>query len=219
MSYIDTRPHEFCGLLAGLPLYHPQAAYTDALDFIADERDLVLGGGSGEHPGAVLRPLACALSALRDLVIKVLEAEEAGEAAVESLVLDGYGLTQHALVTLEGALESAAEGLRSDYSAWGGLAWYDFVTTAMRAAGWRAYDQARDGRVEAWIEASVGEFVLVSMPELLLAHEGIRAHQATLAAVGSYLGAMPMYGNVLQFPRGYNVLGRGEALGFPNTRH
>ena len=31
MSFIDTRPHEMCGMLAGLPVYHPLAAYTDAL--------------------------------------------------------------------------------------------------------------------------------------------------------------------------------------------
>ena len=59
MSYIDTLHHERVGSLAGYPLYHPTMEHKSsegwgAADFAAGPQNLVLGGGSGEHPGLVV---------------------------------------------------------------------------------------------------------------------------------------------------------------------
>jgi hypothetical protein len=61
MSYIDTVDHSYVGRLFGWPVYHPLGVYTGD-EFDADPTNLVIGGGSGEHPGMVIRSLdACIL--------------------------------------------------------------------------------------------------------------------------------------------------------------
>jgi len=61
MSYIDTVDHSYVGRLFGWPVYHPLGVYTDD-EFDADPSNLVIGGGSGEHPGMVIKSLdACVL--------------------------------------------------------------------------------------------------------------------------------------------------------------
>lgn len=63
MSYIDTIPHERIGSLLGYPLYHPKICAPNkgvrwgAYDFYCTPSNLVLGGGSGEHPGLVIHHL------------------------------------------------------------------------------------------------------------------------------------------------------------------
>ncbi|TBW25631.1 hypothetical protein [Gramella sp. KN1008] len=52
MSHIDSFNHELVGILGGLPVYHPLEKIDG--DFICDTNQLVLGGGSGEHPAVVI---------------------------------------------------------------------------------------------------------------------------------------------------------------------
>jgi hypothetical protein len=52
MSHIDSFAHEIVGLFGGLPVYHPLQAIRG--DFVCDERHLLIGGGSGEHPALVI---------------------------------------------------------------------------------------------------------------------------------------------------------------------
>lgn len=57
MSYIDTIRHEIVGQFAGHPVYHPRStrlAARGALDFGCTPRNLVVGAGSGGHPGLVI---------------------------------------------------------------------------------------------------------------------------------------------------------------------
>jgi hypothetical protein len=56
MSYIDTFDHELVGFFAGLPLYRPLeiVAGSGGDEFGCTPLQLVLGGGSGEHPAVVL---------------------------------------------------------------------------------------------------------------------------------------------------------------------
>lgn len=57
MSYIDTINHSYVGSFAGLPVYHPlEDLDPEGVDeFSATPRNLVIGGGSGEHPGLVVK--------------------------------------------------------------------------------------------------------------------------------------------------------------------
>ena len=66
MSYIDTFDHELVGFFAGLPLYHPLETVTgsDGDEFGCTPRQLVLGGGSGEHPAVVLLEPPAAVAAI-----------------------------------------------------------------------------------------------------------------------------------------------------------
>jgi hypothetical protein len=64
MSYIDCFDHEYIGRLGYLPIYRPlqviEGEEWGAYDFSATPDNLVLGGGSGEHPGLVIHKLECA---------------------------------------------------------------------------------------------------------------------------------------------------------------
>ncbi len=59
MSYIDCFNHSYAGNFAGLPVYHPlQDIDPEGKDeFSATTKNLVLGGGSGEHPGMIVKDL------------------------------------------------------------------------------------------------------------------------------------------------------------------
>lgn len=60
MSHIDSYEHELVGYFAGYPVYHvldTEVDYepdSDDRDFYIGYRQLVIGGGSGEHPGLVM---------------------------------------------------------------------------------------------------------------------------------------------------------------------
>ena len=207
MSYIDTLRHENCGWLAGLPLNHLLEESTDSLEFLAGPQHLVLGGGSGEHPAAVLHPVTCALSALGRLLIRELEAREADAA------LGPMDFTIEAVEALEEDLLQLASP--TDWSQWGGLCWVRFVEVARSSA--HLTPLGEDYSPEVWAEEAVGEFVLVSYPSLL--PEEVRAkHEVLLQQVGRLLGHSPISGNVLQLPRGYAYGGRGARLGDPDMR-
>lgn len=61
MSHIDSYDHEYIGQLGYLPIYRPlETIKSDkwgSYDFGAHPGNLVLGGGSGEHPGLVVHKL------------------------------------------------------------------------------------------------------------------------------------------------------------------
>jgi len=59
MSYIDSWNNSYVGNFANLPIYHPlQDIDPEGKDeFTATPKNLVLGGGSGEHPGMVVKDL------------------------------------------------------------------------------------------------------------------------------------------------------------------
>lgn len=52
MSHIDSFKHELIGYLGYLPVYHPLEDIDG--DFFCTTKQIVIGGGSGEHPAVVL---------------------------------------------------------------------------------------------------------------------------------------------------------------------
>lgn len=101
MSYIDSFDHVLVGYLAGLPVYRPlvDIAYPEEgvrdEDFGCSTKQLVVGGGSGEHPGLVLeRPdAAMAVFALESALFDLPRDEEAalGDIICAAPVLQRYG--------------------------------------------------------------------------------------------------------------------------------
>ena len=53
MSHIDSFKHQIVGVFVCIPVYRPLVTIDG--DFYCDENQLVLGGGSGEHPALVLK--------------------------------------------------------------------------------------------------------------------------------------------------------------------
>ena len=66
MSYIDTIDHELVGFFAGLLVYYPLDTITGnppgSHDFNCNPRQLVVGGGGGEHPALALQRPDCAVA-------------------------------------------------------------------------------------------------------------------------------------------------------------
>ncbi len=75
MSDIDTFDHSYVGNLAGLPIYHPlQDSEMDY--FNVGFHNLVIGGGSGEHPAMKIHNLdACVFSFLENVSSLLTNAE------------------------------------------------------------------------------------------------------------------------------------------------
>lgn len=59
MSYIDTLNHSYVGNFCELPVYHLLQDTVNGFEpeFIATSNNLVIGGGSGEHPAMVVQNL------------------------------------------------------------------------------------------------------------------------------------------------------------------
>ena len=58
MSYIDVFQHEHCGYITGIPVYRLLESSLEEVEFIATPHQLLVGGGSGEHPAVVFAPEA-----------------------------------------------------------------------------------------------------------------------------------------------------------------
>jgi hypothetical protein len=205
MSYIDTFDNEFVGYFGGIPVYHPlevvPASPDDPECFACGPDNLVIGGGSGERPGLVVK--------------------EAGE-TVGCFVRDW-------LRWLEQNFKDEYQALRPGVEAWPDAAapretsgywrrvfefagWQaaDYVKFSARCASPafpRPFDPAEDGSLESWLAASVGEFIFFSMPELALDAIQRLGDLRHHVSEGIY---RRWYQNILLLPPGYPVWGRRE---------
>ncbi|WNJ19359.1 hypothetical protein [Pontibacter sp. G13] len=60
MSHIDSFRHELVGLFGYLPVYHPLEVIQG--DFHCTPNQILIGGGSGEHPALVIEHPTCAVA-------------------------------------------------------------------------------------------------------------------------------------------------------------
>lgn len=179
MSYIDTFDHELVGFFAGLPLYHPLESVTGAGndEFSCTPLQLVLGGGSGEHPAVVLTNPTAAVAAFLQVALPPDSPPFSTEA---QQFLDELPPLQECL--------HFAGWFIADYSAF-----HDRCNAPSYITPYRV---EQDGLLETWILCNLGEFVYFSMPDLVL---DLRVHLADVCAqVRS-----PVYSNVLILPPGY----------------
>ena len=159
MSYIDTIPHEQLGTLAGYPIYHPLATRIAArgdYDFGCSPANIVLGGGSGEHPGMVVHHLPHL--AMHYLLYRLERLSEDNphdlQNALESLevrLLDSLTPVHECLETCGWQLEQLAELVRRSQEA----------TLPM------PYAIAEHSSVEHWLVYSFGEWLWFDHPALL----------------------------------------------------
>lgn len=206
MSEISSKPHQLCGALAGVPLYHPTAAFSLHGDNLkVDERHLLLGGGSGEHP--VLRYHIPTLAA--DFILGWVGGVTG---------FDVY-MRQQLFTKIEPVILAPEE---DDEGSWDGGSWYEFINNAKSNLGYNhPYDISKmdEGSIEEWIRDSLGEYVIVAMLDVLLSFVPEGAH-AQLTKFSEKLAMNPFYCNVIAFPRGYEKLGGNTAgLDDGNVRH
>ncbi|GLB50518.1 hypothetical protein [Neptunitalea lumnitzerae] len=71
MSHIDSFKHELVGYISWVPVYHPLEDIDG--DFVCTTKQIVIGGGSGEHPAMVLES---PLKAVALFLLKLAEKEK-----------------------------------------------------------------------------------------------------------------------------------------------
>ncbi|MCC6507773.1 MAG: hypothetical protein IT423_01600 [Pirellulaceae bacterium] len=206
MSYIDTFDNEFVGYFGGIPVYHPlevvPATPDCPEDFSCGPENLVVGGGSGEHPGIVVK--------------------EPGEAVVcfarAWLSEENPFLTPELRAAIQPAIAAWPDGdmqhtwheaLRRkwkhvfEFAGWRVEDYVEFSNRCQSPGFPRPFHPDQDYHLEHWLAASVGEFILFAMPELA---------QAAIQRLGDlrqYLSGT-LYKNILLLPPGYQPWGRRE---------
>jgi len=184
MSYIDSYEHEYIGSLGYLPIYHPlQEIEGDdwgGYDFSASPGDLILGGGSGEHPGLVVHKLES--SAAKFLYDQLTEEEEESLAKSDKEYLLNLCYADDVLEFCDWTVRQYAN------------------LTAMAASEAFGSPLEEDEAVEDWLRKSLGELVYYSLPELNPEHE-------KLAAMFSRFSIDATMHNVLCVPPGYPPCG------------
>jgi hypothetical protein len=158
MSYIDTLRHERLGSLLGLALYHPletRRAPRGSYDFGCTPFNLVLGGGSGEHPALVVHQL-------EQLVHYYLLYR------LELLGEDRPDEDKDASGRLEARLLEALRPLQECYEfcGWTVEQVADLLPQARQACWSAPYDPDRHDSFEHWLAYCLGEFLWFMRPDL-----------------------------------------------------
>ncbi len=188
MSHIDSYDHEFLGYLGYLPIYHPLEAFGQGIpwgdyDFGAGPGNLVLGGGSGEHPGLVVHRLECL--AARFIYEQLSEEELASLEKGERELLSGL------------AFEDSARLF--EFCDWRVSQYHALYEMAVKSAYTTLNE---DQEVEEWLALSLGEFIYFSLPDLNPEHD-------KLLSIASRFRIDPLMENVRITPPGY-PLDRGR---------
>lgn len=150
MSYIDGFDHEYIGSLGYLPLYHPIAPIQGdgwaMSDFSADASNLVLGGGSGEHPALVIHHL--------DALVAFFIDEQFTEQEQEQLKTDDL----NKLIDLK-----SSENI-FEFCDWKVRHYAQLQQMAECSA--MNSPLTEDEELEDWLASSLGELIYFSLPEL-----------------------------------------------------
>ncbi len=152
MSYIDIFQHEYLGHLGYLPIYHPLENIEEGGDFNATPANLILGGGSGEHPALVIHHL-------ESLVAHFLS-EQISDQELDKIPKEDRDFFCDLLSFYSDSLEFCGWSV-DRYIALNKMAKSTAFITALK----------KKQSVEEWLCLSLGEFVFFSLPELNAHHE------------------------------------------------
>jgi len=202
VSYIDTFDNEFVGYFGGIPVYHPLEVMPtwpdDPRDFACGPENLVIGGRSGEHLGIVVKEPGETVGCFVRAWLRWHEQH--------------YPDEHRALRPLIEAWPDASfrEGMRVhwgrvfEFAGWRATDYAGFSHRCAARAFHRPFDPEEDGSLESWLAASVGEFVLLAMPELA---------EAAIQRLGDLRRHLRggIYSNLLLLPPRYPSWGRKEA--------
>lgn len=204
MSYIDTFDNEFVGYFGGLPVYHPLETVpnTPAVprDFGCSPDNLVIGGGAGEHPAIVIKsPSEAAMFFLKAFTAESNSSLRPEQRALLQPIVDNWWNDKSRLFTCPWARTF-------DFAGWKVADYVKFATRCTSSALPRPFDSQIDERLEQWLAASMGEFTLLAMPELV---------PDVVARLGDSISCVygGEYQNVLLVPPGYRTWGRREIAG------
>lgn len=180
MSHIDSYDHEYIGRFLYLPVYHPtdtsEASWGDE-DFGFSPANLVLGGGSGEHPGLVVHRLdACVARFLIDSL---------SDSDYEKLSEDDrYYLNELSLLPYQQILEYCG--------------WYTshFARFHEAVNSPTCFGPREDEHIEDWLMSNIGELVYFALLEL-------NPEQKRMKEMVAPFRVEAVHTNVLCVPPGY----------------
>lgn len=154
MSYIDCYEHEYIGQLFGLPLYLPtkdiDGGKWGSVDFSATTKNLILGGGSGEHPALVIHEPECLVARF---LLKHLDWDERSR---EEITEEDYEL-------LNSTAETFVQSEMLEYCGWSIAHFSDLEISA--AVDFMDFVD-HDATTEDYIMHAIGELIYYSIPEL-----------------------------------------------------
>ena len=150
MSHIDSYSHELVGLFGCLPVYRPledipappegQSQY----DFGCTTEQLVIGGGSGEHSGLILRN---------------------AEGAVANFVFESgdFELTKNLKSYLSEMIDVDTQ---LHFAGWSTADHHGFYQLCISESLPNSFDPEGETGLEEWLHLGFGEFVYYAMPQL-----------------------------------------------------
>jgi hypothetical protein len=213
VSYIDSFDHEFVGYFGGLPVYHPlEVVPADPddgpRDFACGPDHLVIGGGSGEHPAIVVKEPGETVACFVRAWLHWHQWQYPEEHAALRPAVDAWP-------DASGRVETCGYWRRVfEFAGWQAADHVAFSRRCSSPAFCRPFTPHEDGSVhpfapggdgclERWLAVSVGEFILLAMPEL--ASDAIRR----LGELRPHISE-GLYCNILLLPPGYPCWGRRE---------
>lgn len=155
MSHIDSFKHEIVGLFGSLPVYHPLEDIQG--DFVCTPKNLLLGGGSGEHPALVIEsPLEAVAWFLNNQFKALKNAELSPDRFPLKTKIDEWSpiIAPYLTASLDDIL-TFYEWDIDTYNNFANLCKSDALPNPLG-----------DERLENWLILGIGEFVFFAMPEL-----------------------------------------------------
>lgn len=155
MSHIDSFKHEIVGLFGSLPVYRPLEDIQG--DFVCTPNNLLIGGGSGEHPALVIEsPLKAVAWFLNDQ----LEALKIPELSSDRFPLKAK-IDEWSPIIAPYRTSSPDDILT--FCDWDVDTYNDFAKLCKSAALPNPLD---DELLETWLVLGIGEFIFFAMPDL-----------------------------------------------------
>jgi hypothetical protein len=207
MSYIDTFDHSVVGDFLYLPVYHPlfDTSTDEYAEFKTNPKNLVIGGGSGEHPGMVIKNLDACVWEFLEITAKLSKKE------IEDTKLHQDWFKDMSFDDLE----KYNPYLNLEYTGWD----LDRITNFTKkvnegfseaVGNYLHTDDLRKLSAEEKINIMIGEFVFYSgrkllSPELQDYLNNVDVKKE-LHAADIYLN--PIFHAVIVPPKGYPVYGR-----------
>lgn len=191
MSHIDSYEHEYLGAFGYLPIYRALKPFGEDTpwgdyDFGANPESLILGGGSGEHPGLVIHELA-------SCVAQFLYHQTDSDFNQDMEDEDFEYLSKFIYLQNSDILEFCDWPLEK-YASFCEMLGSERMVTPFDE------DSDIDGLMEDWLIRNMGEFVYYSLPDL-------NPEQAKLKALFKDIEIRPLYENVVCPPPGYPARG------------
>jgi len=149
MSHIDSYEHEIVGLLGCIPVHHPLEDIPEPnedgdADFGCTTEQLMIGGGSGEHPGLIL---LSAESAVAEFVYECGDFELSDD--LKSHLSDIIGLPPY-----------------FNFAGWSTEDHHSFYEFCSNESLPNSFDAESERSLESWLHLGFGEFIYYAMPQL-----------------------------------------------------